>query len=161
MCKVAVVEHDLIVDYVDRPNTYDNLWLTGLNCVFGKGSSFFGFVNFDDHSHLDVWTAANLAYRLGAEYVVYLASANHGDELTGQRCLVFLVCDPSGYSLYKRPVRVTDDGRVLADGERVKGSADGWLAAVTQTAWTDWSQWTLGEQADVLRRAGHTVEVRT
>lgn len=155
------VEHEPIVAVIDDPNHYNSMWMTGLNCVYGRGDHFFGFINFGDHSPLDVWTAANLGHRLGAEFLVWLATAHHGDELTGQRCLVFMVCDPEQVTLYQRPVRVTDDGQVLPDGDRIESVPDGWLGPVTQTAWKDWHAWTLGEQADVLRRAGHTVEVRT
>lgn len=155
------MEHDAIVDAIDRPETYDQLWLNGLNCIYGKGDSFFGFINFDDHSKLDVWTAVNLGYRLGAEFVVFLATGYTDDELTGQRCFVYLVCDPTSHTLYKRPIRVADNGRIVVDGDRVQGVADGWLAAIASMAFTEWDAWSLGEQADLLRRAGHTVEVRT
>lgn len=150
-------------DLIEAIDELDHNWIwgSGLICAYVKDWSVFGLVALDEHDAATCWLVANSGFRLGADNIVWIGSAYDGDDqLAGKRVIVYLAVSKAETTYARRTVSITDAGKVIPVGSLEFREPSGWLPMVSLDAAHPAKEWPLGDQLALLRKLGHTVEVR-
>lgn len=153
-----MVEHADLIALIDEMD-YNWSWGSGLCCAFIEDGHGFGFASLGEHDASTCWLVANSAFRLGATDIVWFGGAYQDSEL-GRRVMIYLAVNSEKATYARRPVSITDEGKVIPAGELEFVEPVGWLPRVSLDAQNPAKEWPVVEQLALLKKLGHVVEVR-